>query len=489
MKKAQLIFCLMICALSLIACGNKSAPAATIAPTQDVTEIIASEITASAAAVETIADEIGISATEQNVVGETKLELPAEKKTISSVQIQDLPAKVSYFVKEKFSAEGGTLLVTYEDGTTTVLPMTAPGVEIAEPSTARTGAKNVSVTYGGKKVSFKVKIAVKGMTVTFRLNDDANSTIEQNVTKGYTALAETPGAREGYTFENWYADEACTVLFDFDSIIEADTVVYAKWLDNGTEYHHVVFDVNYLGCAKTEYPQLVADGSRAVVPAITPERVDYRFCGWFLDADGENAFDAGNAIYADTTVYACWEKTKSGVSLYVFEAEDVDLSQKAGPGYSGENAGIGMIVTNKTVGASGDKFVAYQCKNGNSLEFNVVSDVDTEDAILYVTLAAEFSSMRLTPDTYEISVNGMPLNYGSIDLELPDSAQQSDFADFSMGKISLKKGANLIRLKTTNNDALGGTLTATAPIIDCIKIETADVVIWDGTCGLPQSNY
>ena len=37
--------------------------------------------------------------------------------------------------------------------------------------------------------------------------------------------------------------------------------------------------------------------------------------------------------------------------------------------------------------------------------------------------------------------------------------------------------------------ALGGTLTATAPIIDCVKLETEAVVIWDGTYGLPAANY
>lgn len=44
-------------------------------------------------------------------------------------------------------------------------------------------------------------------------------------------------------------------------------------------------------------------------------------------------------------------------SSYVFEAEDVDLSDKSGPGYSGANAGVGMIVTNTGIAASGNKFV------------------------------------------------------------------------------------------------------------------------------------
>lgn len=406
---------------------------------------------------------------------------------VASIKVKDMPTKTTYFVKEAFSAEGGTITVKYTDGSTTVIDMTNPDVKIEEPSTARTGSKSVAISYGGKKTSFKIKIVAKGMTVTFHMNCDLPA-IEQNVTKGYTALEEQAPARDGYTFVNWYADEDCTVLFDFDQAIEADTEVYAMWTDNAAAYHEVCFDMNYYGCANSKYPQLVKDGEQAKLPAVTPERVDYAFTGWYMDAECTNAFDAAAAVTQDQTVYAGWNKTKAGSSVYVFEAEDVDLSQKAGPGYSGENAGIGMIVTNKDTKASGDKFVAYQCKNGNSLEFNIACDEDAE-AVVYVRLAAEFSSMNLTPDTYQISVNGEPVQYGQISLVLAENSQQGSFEDYMVGKVALKKGENLIQLKTTNNDALGGTLTATAPIIDCIKVETESVVIWDGAYGLPSKNY
>ena len=108
-------------------------------------------------------------------------------------------------------------------------------------------------------------------------------------------------------------------------------------------------------------------------------------------------------------------------------------------------------------------------------------------ATLTVRFAAEYASMTLPPDKYEISVNGTPLDYDDIVLTLPEGANQSNFEDFTITGVSLKEGANLIQLKTTNNDALGGTLTATAPIVDCIKLTTSAVVIWDGTYGLPAN--
>ena len=68
-------------------------------------------------------------------------------------------------------------------------------------------------------------------------------------------------------------------------------------------------------------------------------------------------------------------------------------------------------------------------------------------------------------------------------------SQQGLFQDYQIGKISLKAGENLIQVKTINHEELGGTLTATAPIIDCVRVETEAVVTWDGAYGLPMRNY
>ena len=336
--------------------------------------------------------------------------LDDDSKTVKSIEVKELPSKVEYFTKEEFNLEGGVILVTYEDGSTAELSMTSSQLEVNKPNTSKTGSKNVGIKYRGKKTSFKISVAAKGLTVTFRLGSGAED-IQKNVTKGAAVKAAEAPAWEGHTFQGWYAD-----------------------------------------------------------------------------AEGQTAFDATAAVTEDTMVYAKWEKTKTGVSAYSFEAEDVNLNQKAGPGYSGENAGISMIVTNKDVQASNEKFVAYQCRYGNSLEFNLASDGEA-DAVLYVRLAAEFSDMTLTPDIYEISVNGEPLQYKDISLTMAEGSQQGTFEDYLVGTVHLNKGENLIQLKTVNHEALGGTLTATAPIIDSIRVETEAVVIWDGAFGLPMKNY
>lgn len=38
-------------------------------------------------------------------------------------------------------------------------------------------------------------------------------------------------SREGYVFNGWYTDAACTILYDFDSVVTADMTLYAGWTE------------------------------------------------------------------------------------------------------------------------------------------------------------------------------------------------------------------------------------------------------------------
>lgn len=406
--------------------------------------------------------------------------------SIKSISIKVLP-KTEYLVGESFTTEGGVLTVEYENGSIDV-PMDDPNVELKEPNTSRAGSKTVQIKYGGKKVSFKIAVSLPGMSFRFDMNDGSSNSVEQMVVKGNMVQRIEDPQRDGYTFYNWYCDPECTRLYDFSTIIQEETTIYAFWKKNDTQHFTVTFDLNYYGCKNPTVKEIVATGNPARPLSIVPERTDYVFSAWTTDAAGAEAYDFASPVASDMILYAQWEKTKTAPSLYVFEAEDVDLSQKAGPGYSGENAGSAMAIVNKKVSASQDMFVAYQCKNGNSLEFYLASDSDAS-ANLIVRFAAEFSDMVINSNKYQVSVNGKAIEYPDVFLALTEGSQQGQFMDIDLHEVQLQKGSNLIQLKTINDEALGGTLTATAPIIDCIKLETEAVVIWDGTYGLPSKNY
>ena len=189
--------------------------------------------------------------------------LDDDSKTVKSIEVKELPSKVEYFTKEEFNLEGGVILVTYEDGSTAELSMTSSQLEVNKPNTSKTGSKNVGIKYRGKKTSFKISVAAKGLTVTFRLGSGAED-IQKNVTKGAAVKAAEAPAWEGHTFQGWYADEACTLLYDFDTAIENDTEIYAFWTDDSETYCTVCFDMNYYGCVKAQYPQKTRRRSCAI---------------------------------------------------------------------------------------------------------------------------------------------------------------------------------------------------------------------------------
>ena len=75
---------------------------------------------------------------------------------------------------------------------------------------------------------------VNRYTVMFDANGkDAVMPDSQRVKEGKTAAEpSTKPQSKGYTFAGWFADEACTKAYDFNSPVTADMTLYAKWVEN-----------------------------------------------------------------------------------------------------------------------------------------------------------------------------------------------------------------------------------------------------------------
>lgn len=161
---------------------------------------------------------------------------------------------------------------------------------------------------------------------------------------------------------------------------------------------------------------------------------------------------------------------------FIIEAEYTDLGRKEGHGYSGGAVGREMIVQDidGKAGASNGFYVSYLYGNGLDLNFVFESDKAVEDAHLSLRLSAELKDIIVYPDTWAIRVNGEDQSYSEIAFRgVPDmlSGDVLPFRDCLDLVIDLKEGQNEIDLVTTNSDAMGGTMYATAPMVDCIKIK------------------
>ena len=413
-------------------------------------------------------------------------ESEAEIKPVKSLEMASLPTKTEYYVGEKFELAGASVKANYEDGTSEVFTLPAEGFDVSEPNLEKVGEKTVTVTLAAQRqrTSFKISVMLQGFKLTYDLNyDGAPAANSENVVKNTAAKKPADPTREGHAFYNWYNDKECTQPYDFAQPVTADKTIYASWKEDGATYFEVTYDLGYYGVAPQTYTQIVKSGEKAKVLAITPSRAEYTFNGWFKDENGSSAFNAATEnISADTTVYAGWTKTKTGSSVYTFEAEQTSLKGKTGPGFSGSATEDGMIVSNGT--ASGGKCVSFLYKKGLTLDFNIASDVKVTDAKITVFVAAEMDGITFDSNAYQVIVNGTALSFAQV--SLPNNSTFTRAIEIS--GVTLEQGANSIVLKTNNNTSLGGTYAGIAPMVDCIKIETSAVLIWDAVKGLPM-NY
>lgn len=182
---------------------------------------------------------------------------------------------------------------------------------------------------------------------------------------------------------------------------------------------------------------------------------------------------------------------------FVFEAEYTDLSFVFGHGYSNEVEGTGCIAEDTfDADASNGYFVGYLYEEGNELEFYINSDKDVEDATLILRATMEFQDATITWQDFSITVNDEdPIQYRDMKFKKVEdvfslSGKLRPFSDFTIGNINLKEGENVIKLTVNNSTTMTGTMRATAPIVDCIKIQTdSDAQLtWNEDEGFPMED-
>lgn len=136
-------------------------------------------------------------------------------------------------------------------------------------------------------------------SVNFRTNGGSGID-EQSIEYGKTVSRPSNPSREGYTFEGWYSDEACTMQYDFKTEIKANTVIYANWLRNYT----VSFETNGGTSIKQ---QTVISGNTAYYPG-SPTKEGYRFDGWFTNDSITSVYNFSSPVTQDITLYAGWTR-------------------------------------------------------------------------------------------------------------------------------------------------------------------------------------
>ncbi len=131
-------------------------------------------------------------------------------------------------------------------------------------------------------------------TVTFE-TFGGSVVVGQAVKKGERASNSTTPTKRGYVFLGWYEDIDCTVEFNFNTPIEDDIVIYAKWQ---------VIRVTVTFVQGTMTQQRVLDYGQAIAAPETPVREGYTFAGWYTDEELLLRYDFDTKITGDLVLYA-----------------------------------------------------------------------------------------------------------------------------------------------------------------------------------------
>lgn len=161
--------------------------------------------------------------------------------------------------------------------------------------------------------------------VSFDLNGHGTSApAVQNVEEGAKATEPAaPFTTDGYDFAGWCTDKAGNNAYSFDTPVNADITLYAKWVGK-TKYYTVSFDLNGNGSTPIA-SQTVEEGQTATVPAV-PDDPDYSFTGWYTEKECVNAYDFATPVTANITLYAGWGDKVSALNpVPVFTASTKEL--------------------------------------------------------------------------------------------------------------------------------------------------------------------
>ncbi len=151
-------------------------------------------------------------------------------------------------------------------------------------------------------------------TVSFETGEGSKIPSQLVEKDGFATKPNPDPIREGYLFDDWYAEVGVTTSFNFlTTPIEKETTLYAKWIEAVT----VSFDTK--GGTPVPEAQIIAKGSRPIRPLPkNPTLEGNIFDGWYIRGSiTEYSFLPGSAtIEEDTVLEANWLADSFTVKFY-----------------------------------------------------------------------------------------------------------------------------------------------------------------------------
>ncbi len=151
-----------------------------------------------------------------------------------------------------------------------------------------------------------IKYASNDHLVSFEIEGDTENNID-DVTIDDGGYVEEPvePVMEGYIFEGWYLDSACTIKWDYSKdVVRNDMVLYAKWIPE-------IYTVSFNTSGGTAIDSVEAEYNMTISNPGSPTKSGYTFSGWYTNTSYSNAWNFSNdTVTSNTVLYAKWVKVE-----------------------------------------------------------------------------------------------------------------------------------------------------------------------------------
>ena len=158
-------------------------------------------------------------------------------------------------------------------------------------------------------------------TINFELNGGTPAIEAVEVKVGEKVTKPENPTKEGYSFGGWFIDATFVQGYDFETKVNNDYTLYAKWNVNK-------YTINFDTQGGTSVSSISFDfGSKLKAPE-APTRTGHEFAGWYVDQEFKTKFDWESTMPAkNLTLYAKWEANKYKVIYTSLGIELPELEQ------------------------------------------------------------------------------------------------------------------------------------------------------------------
>lgn len=148
----------------------------------------------------------------------------------------------------------------------------------------------------------------------------------QTIESGDKIMQPSDPTKYGMIFDGWYTDSALKNKYDFNTCVNSDIILYARWK---SDYKNTATTIQYInsGYSSSDYPtlyvvafecyndsgeikvpfQIVKSGDRIKQPEDL-KKSGYEFLGWYKDPYGDEKYDFASSVNNNIVLYAGWRK-------------------------------------------------------------------------------------------------------------------------------------------------------------------------------------